>query len=230
MAAAADGSVFKKSISLIEKYTSNVSVTFATGVGAEITFTVGAGAQFAKPVIADNFKVWTGEGINFLISNWSQLSQYVDIVEGEHYLTQIEIGTYKVTLKFKEGAGATWTDGTTDQVELTFTITKPIEKPALENASHEYTGEEITFKIEGWDELSQYLEIVDGENVLTQTNINTYSVTIQFRSGVIASWADGTTDPVTLTFEITAKKIAKPEISEDGKEYTGSEIEFVISN
>lgn len=99
-------------------------------------------------------------------------------------------------------------EGETGEEENPILPEEPIklEKPTLVNSTEEYTGNEITFEIADWDNLSQYLEITDNGDSLTQEEIGKYSVTLKFKDDTDATWVDDTTDEVTLYFEITEPK------------------------
>ena len=69
-----------------------------------------------------------------------------------------------------------------------------VEKPVADNTTHYYTGHELTYNIADSD-----LYTVSGNK---QTDVGTYTVTVSLKPYDGLTWADGTTDDVTFTFEI----------------------------
>ena len=80
-----------------------------------------------------------------------------------------------------------------------------LPKPELIFDTQEYTGQEITFNILNPNQYTGHIEIVEGE--LTQQEIGVYTVVIRL-VGDGAVWDTGSTDDVTLTFEITQTVIS----------------------
>lgn len=214
--------------------------------------------QISKPSMAFAWAYYTGEDITFIINNWSYYSTYLTY-EGDS-LTQKAVGVYKITFMFKEGVSAFWESGDKNPFELSFEIkeeapkynitpnTALLDKPTVANSPQNYTGSPITFVIANWDTLSQYLEIAQGSDSLTQTAVGTYVLTLKFKSGVDACWKDSETQAdLRLPFEI--KSGSGPEIPPDAEfvtrpflvlpggteptnraDYTGSPIQFEIFN
>ncbi|MDE6060006.1 MAG: hypothetical protein K2G31_00840, partial [Clostridia bacterium] len=110
--------------------------------------------------------------------------------------------------------------------KLYFTTEKIlIEKPELKIASKEFNRNEQSFEINDWTNLSKYLSMDQPLSYLRQTEAGTYSITFSFKENSVAVWSDGTAEPYTLTFTITAKEIEKPVVANAG--YTGSEIDVL---
>lgn len=212
-----------------EEYTIELSITNPDGMDSVIK----------KPTLATTTAPWTGNVIGFKLNNESYYNQYVEVTSGS--LLATNPGTYKVVLSIKQGLNVTFSDGT-KSVELSYTITPPddpnaavkLEVPTLVSKTQQYTGAAIEFKINDWDNLKTFLEITEGS--LTKTAVGKYSVTIAFKDGTKATWADGTRDPKKLDFEIVEKPAGDvtfiPIIGmvKDRQQYTGDNITFVITD
>ena len=238
--AATDGTEFKKVPQVDED---NVELKFADGVEQQYTFTVGVPdvviiERLAYPKMVYSKLAYTGERLTFAIANWIEYySLYLEIADGN--LMQTDIGTYSVTLKFRSDTDATWDDAdyTRDSYTLTFEIYDQgmvqVQKPTLKQASQVYTGSALDFEIVAWEYLSQYVEIVSGDE-LTQTEIGVYKLVFRFKDGISAMWADDhTADDYTLYFEIVEEthnyiQISKPHFVESVKTHTGAALTFEI--
>lgn len=122
----------------------------------------------------------------------------------EKYHSDIDNSEIDIPETGGNGEGGTETNPPETPIEPTEPI--ELEKPVLVSKSETYTGEEITFEIENWDNLSLYLELTEDSDSLTQTEIGKYSITLKFKDDSNATWVDGTTDEIMLSFEITEPK------------------------
>ncbi|MCM1394431.1 MAG: hypothetical protein NC179_06015, partial [[Eubacterium] siraeum] len=86
----------------------------------------------------------------------------------------------------------------------------PIDKPTLVEDSKEYTGDELTFELDGFDNAT--MMIMDG--TLTVTDVGEYSIIIRFKDGVNYCWNDNTRDPIMLTFSVTEQTVTPPPAEE----------------
>ncbi len=92
-----------------------------------------------------------------------------------------------------------------------------LERPELLASSLVWNNQEQTFEIVDWDRLQEYLEFAIDCDSLTQKNVGNYVVTLKFKENANATWLDGTTDSVSLAFEITKRHVSKPmTANEDG--------------
>lgn len=204
-----------------------------------------------KPTITDSQQLYTGSPITFVIANWDQYSQYLEIVAGSDSLTQTMANTYVVTLKFKDGVNACWKDEVTQaEYRLVFEIKDgsgiqpggdAVSKPYLVLANGtqatsraEYTGSPIQFAIYNWSYYSNFLTIKSG--ILTQTEAGAYSVIVGFKSNTNYYWADTQNrDDYILNFYIVdsssgIKELELPVLDNTRLEYTGSKLIFNVSN
>ncbi len=104
-------------------------------------------------------------------------------------------GTYEVVISLKDPSGTVWTDGTTVDIRITFTIVVKVVAPAADDTTFTYTGSAQTYAIAESD-----LYTVTGN---VQTNAGTYTVTVSLTDPLYTCWADdGTTAARTYTFTI----------------------------
>ena len=121
--------------------------------------------------------------------------------------TSLKAGTkYWVKAILLDTVNLKWADGFKDVHEFTLEVELILlPKPELIFDTQEYTGQEITFNILNPNQYTGHIEIVEGE--LTQQEIGVYTVVIRL-VGDGAVWDTGSTDDVTLTFEITQTVIS----------------------
>lgn len=122
-------------------------------------------------------------------------------------------GTYHVTVTLKEGYA--WTDGTTDPVEFDWTIkalqtNKPVAVSGLTYNGSNQNGVKAGT---GYNLAGTY----------AAKDAGSYNAKVLLAEGY--EWSDGTTDPLTLTWSIAKKKVAKPSavanLVYNGKAQTG---------
>ena len=151
---------------------------------------------------------YDGDAHTFEIADWDKLEPYMQVVGT---LTRTEIGEYRVTLHIIDKTLATWENGTALDRTLIFRITEDefyvsFDRPVIEIDSKEYSGAAQTFQISNWNELKKYVQIVEGLDALTQTEVGTYTVTLHIY-GEGFTWKndgeEGSTEDITLTFRIS---------------------------
>ncbi len=152
--------------------------------------------------------------------------QTYNIAANERYTvsgnTQTNAGTYTVTVALKDKANVSWADGTTDDLTYTFEITKfDIEKPVADMTKFIYNGSAQTYNIAANERYT-----VSGN---TQTNAGTYTVTVVLTDPDNVSWADGSTDNLSYTFEISKLAIEKPLADTTKFIYNGSAQTYTIA-
>ncbi|MDE6442594.1 MAG: hypothetical protein K2L12_07595 [Clostridia bacterium] len=226
------------SYTIVAKIKAGVEMTFAN-LGTEYSFTVAIipdpnmSVPLEKPTFVSGEQTYTGSVLEFRISEWESIySSYivlscdnpnVEIVGGVIRVTQT--GNYTVTVTFKDGANATWADGTTQSFSLPFSVKaetpKPgepvkLELPTLTFTEKEYTGKDITFVISNWDSIKNYVTILEGEKHLTQTAVKEYTVTLKIKNPSAAVWSNWEGDTYALTFKIKKAKLTVS-VGEDGK-------------
>jgi len=126
-------------------------------------------------------------------------------------------GTYEITVKLNDTTNYNWIDGTTEDLTLYFEINPAlVEKPEV-MGTYTYTGEEQSANLSVEDEDGLY--IVTGN---AGTNAGTYEVTVKLNDTTNYNWIDGTTEDLTLYFEINPALVEKPEVM-GTYTYTGEE-------
>ena len=132
---------------------------------------------------------------------------YTDASMTEEYrvdVTSLKVGTkYWVRAVLLDEVNLRWVEGFQDTYEFTLSVELIwLAKPEILRDKISYTGQEITFEIrEFLEKYEGNIEIVAGS--LTQINVGKYSVTIRIINDAAAWEGTGSTDEVTLTFEIT---------------------------
>lgn len=223
------------SYTIVAKIKSGVDMTFAS-LSTEYSFTIVITPSADKPapltppsfVLKD--QTYTGSVLEFKISEWDSIySNYLEIscdnadVEISGGTIKVTaVGDYILTVTFKDGANATWAGGGTQAISLPFSVkpasVKPGEPekltlPKLTFTEREYTGKDITFVIENWDSLKQYVTILEGEKHLIQSAVNDYTVTFKIKDITKAVWNGWEGDTYTINFSIKKAKIT---VSVDG--------------
>lgn len=102
----------------------------------------------------------------------------------------------KIKADYYSGMKLTSTKALTDAIDGVTVEFSPfqVEKPVESTETHYYTGSELTYDVVPSD-----LYTVSNNK---QTQIGTYTVTVSLKPYKGLTWADGTTDDVTFTFEI----------------------------
>jgi hypothetical protein len=109
----------------------------------------------------------------------------------------VDIGTYTVTISLNDKVNDSWSDGTTDDVVISWTIVQSIgiDKPIVNTTSFTYNGSEQGI---GIATSSSYT--VTG--VASAVNAGTYTATIALNDKINSKWSDGTTDDVVINWSI----------------------------
>lgn len=151
---------------------------------------------------------YDGEAHTFEIANWAKLEPYMQVIGS---LTRTAVGNYSVKLHIIDKTLATWENGTSLDRTLSFRITEDeayvsFDRPVIEVNVKAYSGEAQTFHISNWSELSKYVKVVEGIETLTQTEVNTYTITLQIFDDRF-TWKNdgeaGSSEELTLTFKIS---------------------------
>ena len=121
------------------------------------------------------------------------------IAAGEHYTvsgnTATNAGSYTATLTLTDTANYTWSDGSTADVEITWSIEKAsVTKPEPETVQFTYDGTEKTLEI-----MANEHYTVSGN---TATNAGSYTATVALTDTANYTWSDGTTADVKITWSI----------------------------
>ena len=226
------------SYTIVAKIKSGVDMTFADksdrySFTVSVTPAPGVIAPLARPSFVVSEQTFTGSVLEFKISDWDSIYSKYLVLSCDNSNVEVSGGTVKVTaignytlkVSFIPDALAKWEDGSTQPINLPFSVkSAPVvpgepEKlalPALTFTEREYTGRPITFVIENWNSLRQYVTILEGENHLTQTEVNTYTLTFKIKDTGKAVWGGADGDTYKLTFTIKKANVTIT-VGEDGK-------------
>lgn len=127
-------------------------------------------------------------------------------------------GTYSLTYSLKSTTNTAWTDGSTSPVTREWCINKrELTKPSLKDNTYTFDGDSHSPTVLNYD---YDYELQAGTD--TATNVGTYSLTYSLRSTSNTSWADGSTDKVTLDWYINKLKLLVPTLSNATQTFDGT--------
>ena len=110
----------------------------------------------------------------------------------------VQVGTHTITYSLKSKQNTTWTDGTTADVNLTWTINVlKLAKPNIKNTSFIYDGTEKSPTFNNYDDTYENFSGTD-----TAVNAGTYSVTISLKDSTNTKWSDNTSVDLTFNWAI----------------------------
>lgn len=202
-----------------------ISHEFRTGLDPALNY-----VKLEVPEFVNSSLVWNNSELTFEIADWDNLKNYLEITSDSDSLTQTDAKQYQITLRFKANAEATWTDGTSGDLNLIFSITKrtiekPITTPEEGILKFEFNGLNAEYFPMGFDEEWMTIE----GNVIEALGNGT--MTIKLLDPENMEWTDGTNDDLTdIAFEVVARGFDVPIVLQvDNKSeyiYSGNIIEF----
>jgi len=164
--------------------------------------------QINKPTLKDDEQQYSGSDITFELNGFD-----ADKMTMKGELVKKNAGKYSVTISIKDKNKYAWADGSNGDITLEFEITKKaLKKPTFENKKQTFTGSELEFVLEGFDEDTMDM---DGDD-LFQIEIGKYSVTISLKDKNNFAWEGGSSDDFELKFEIAKKTVSGGNIGEEG--------------
>ena len=170
-------------------------------------------AQLTKPTMTSSSFVYDGQGKYPIFNDYD--SSLMDITG----YSAIDAGNYTAVISVRRKNNYEWSDGTQDDLEFNWEITKaPIAKPSIVEDEFTYTGNTISLKVNGLDDVS-----MDSNNDSIGMDVADHSFIVTPKANYM--WNDGTSDPITFNWKIVKLKLPLPEF--DGPNsfvYTGSEI------
>ncbi|MCQ2218282.1 MAG: leucine-rich repeat domain-containing protein [Paludibacteraceae bacterium] len=127
--------------------------------------------------------------------------QTLEIPENEHYTIannkKVDAGRYVATLTLRDPVNTVWSDGSKEDVQYVFNITKAVvDIPEIDHTRFTYTGEAQTYKVAN----SEYYS-VSGD---VQTKVGQYEVVVALNNVRNYMWSDGTVDDLSYNFVIRA--------------------------
>ena len=137
-------------------------------------------------------------------------------------------GSYQVKYALKDKTNTSWSDGTTTDVTLNWSISKlTLPKPTINGDStftYDGTSKGITLK----DFNSTYMNKTGTES---SVNAGNYTVTISLKNTNNLVWSGNTSSDVTLNWSISKVKVEKPTISgSDSFTYNGNYQSLTFEN
>ena len=125
------------------------------------------------------------------------------------YTSKTNVGNYSVTYALKDKTNTSWSDNTTTNVTLNWSINKAqLTKPTFNGDS--------TFTYDGTAKTVSFNNFDDGTMIrtgnITRTNAGTYPVTFALMDSDNYEWSDGTTANVELSWSISKIQLTKPTI------------------
>lgn len=194
---------------------------------------------------------YTGETIELKAENLVGFnSDLMEIKDGVDASLQINAGTYNVKIGFKAGVDACWADGTTEDKDFVWTISKAKVKVPFYKAKYilmPLSGN-VTISWENAEEVFKFCYLYNGDG---NTNTKTYSrpVNSYLEFALLnednCEWEDGTTERVTQRIEAvrdvfecikyvpfggTEQTLTTLEFLELEKVCVGSTFEFVLKD
>lgn len=236
-----EGETYTATVSIARSYT--VNYEFDEAIELSVTFTMPINyAKLTLPAIKDATRPYNGKAQTFQIGFWANTyAEYLDI---EGSLTQTDAGKYEVTLSFKENAHATWMDGSTDSVTLRFEITGVTvnaewdisgNAPVLDTEGTEYAGGRLPDGLITYTFKDDKGNVVGADELVADTTYNVtaaisadYRLNFTFAKDVQKAYVFYIRDGKIEAAEL--KKLSKPVMVAEAKEYTGSELAFEIEN
>lgn len=146
-------------------------------------------------------KSWTYDGAAH-IPTWAGYDADAMAISG---ITagQTEVGNYSTS--FTPDGNHEWTDGTTTAVKIDWSVTvRSIAAPSADETSLAYTGSS-QMPVFTYD--STYVTI--GGDSVAKTDVGSYTTTFTLKSTKNTKWADDTTAPKSITWNIQPKSVTK---------------------
>jgi len=112
-----------------------------------------------------------------------------------------------------DGATCEYSITVNDEGEGDEPILLELPKPTLKEDKKEFTGSDIEFELNGFDPNTMTIT-----GTLIKKDVGKYSITVSIKDKSIYAWAGGSTDDITLEFEITAKTVPGGNVGGNGGE------------
>lgn len=215
----------------------------------EKDFSVSANQAFFLPTQKE--MQFTGEIIELKAENLIGFDvALMEIKDGQDFVLQTNAGTYNVKIGFKAGGSACWFDGTTEDKDFVWTISKAKVKVPYYKTNYALmplTGP-LTISWENAEEVFKFCCLYNGYNntntITFEKPVNTY-LEFALKSQDNCEWEDGTTNNITQRIKVerdvfetikytpfggTETIISTGEFLELKKTCVGSTFEFVLKD
>ncbi len=186
---------YKAGVSLIDK--SNTVWENGSSEDLKIVYTIEK-IQVEKPVSDSTVFVYNGDtmSLDLPINEWYSIT-------GNR---GVKAGKYASTIALLDKANTVWSDGTTDDVVIPFSIVKAkVEIPAADTSLFVYTGNTLVYTIADNDHYT-----VKGN---AQSMIGKYSVVVSLNDNENYSWSDGSTLDLIYPFVVNEREVVKTLVS-----------------
>lgn len=151
-------------------------------------------AKVNIPTLSKTTYTFTGETITPELTGYNETLM---TVSGNN--AKVETGEYELVVSLKDVANYEWSNGKTEDVKFAWSITKAtLVKPTLVKTTYNYTGEEITPELEGFDEAT-----MTKGGIYLGSPVGEYTIKISIKDKNKYTWADGTTDDVQFKWYIS---------------------------
>ncbi len=207
-------------ISLKDK--TNYKWSDGTTSDVSLTWKITEKTKLTKPTLSATSFVENGSDISPTINGFDSTKM---TKSGD--LTKKDPGNYTITISLKDKTNYKWSDGSTSDVSLTWKITArtKVPKPTLAQSTFIETGSTIAPAINGFDSST-----MNKSGIQSAATPGTYAIIISIKDPTHYTWSDGSTEPVTLPWTITAKtKVNKPSLAQTTYMETGSPISPAIN-
>jgi len=172
-----------------------------------------------KLTATNNVLSYTGELLKFIPEGFDE--EIMEITNNE----EVSIGSYEAIISLKNKEMYCWSDFTTDDLVIPYSIVKGIvevEVPKASNVIFVYNGEVQKYIPTGFNE-----GIMNIENNL-QTESGTYTVLVTLKDNVNYVFSNNE-EEIKFTFIINKCMLTKPTESLNQYYYTSSEIDYIPS-
>ena len=169
-----------------------------------------------KPSLVQD--VFQYNGLTQVVS-FNDRNDNVMTVAGE--LSGIPAREYKalVSLKDSNVYNFKWEDSSVEDIELDWEIKKSsFVKPTLEKVAFDYNGLTQSVKINGFN--SNVMEYGE-EKIFSAISAGEYSIIISLKDKKSATWEDGSTNDITLLWNINKSKFDVPTVTNTRFTYSG---------
>ena len=197
------------------KSTSNYVFSDGTTADKSINWKINA-KKLAKPTASTTSFTYNKSSQGLTISNYD--SNYMTKSGTD---TAVAAASYSVTFALKNTTNTTWSDGTTSNVVISWSIAVlKLTKPSASTTAFTYDGTSKNLSVSNFN--SNY-ESLSGST--SEINAGSYSATYSLLDTTNTTWSDGSTADITLSWQITRKKLtaAQSTFSQSGTlTYNGS--------
>ena len=214
----------------------NVEVTYQDNKYVRYTF-ANKVMLIDTPVLELDSRDYDATTYTFIIRDWDLISAYLKFTDDSDSLTQLNAGEYTVKISIADPVIATWTDGSTDDAVLNFTV-NPISVSGSWNTETDSSIPEFVFDNDASSYPSNFTTITYTDEEGNEVEKNSlalgkkYTATIAFETSFAVNYkfAEEVETSVEFVIPIVYTMLDKPTLTETSVVYNGSEVAFKINN